>query len=146
MADLGKKQWKKLESKGSTPLPISWHTTNLINDKVYLIGGMFSDRSINTKIYLLDLTTFIWTVVKEDMGQMYGHTALTYGNSIIVLGGMRLRTTLEVSEDEKRKLSGSLEGSARASTLSEGDLAEKQQLRYTEIDCRQISVLSTSIC
>ena len=136
------KSWKIVDTSGSGPISIGWHSANLIKDNIYIIGGIFCPGKPNTNIYIYNIIKSAWTVLKCDMEPKYEHSALIFGDSIIVLGGMRPKTKLEQLDEDIQQ--NEPEGSYVTSTISENDVAEKKQYGFIKIDFNKVYLLSTS--
>ena len=92
MIKLETKEFIKIKFTGHNPKPIAFHSANIIEDKMFVIGGSHANNEINTKIYVLNLSNFEWIVLKEDIVPRYGHIGMTFNKSIILIGGITHKT------------------------------------------------------
>ncbi|KAN0065252.1 hypothetical protein ACQY0O_001749 [Thecaphora frezii] len=90
--DLSKLEWRKLECKGKIPIGRGYHTTNLVDSKLIVIGGSDGHMSFND-IHILRLDTRTWYQVKTDeIHNRLGHTATQVGSYLFVFGGHDSKT------------------------------------------------------
>jgi host cell factor len=67
MLDLNTFTWNMLECKGCSPTGRSQHSADVIDDKMYVFGGMVDSTSmesirVTNELYYLDLYTFEWDI------------------------------------------------------------------------------------
>ncbi|EPQ26888.1 uncharacterized protein PFL1_05523 [Pseudozyma flocculosa PF-1] len=90
--DLSKLEWRRLECKGKIPIGRGYHTTNLVDGKLIVIGGSDGHMSFND-IHILRLDTRTWYQVKTDeIHNRLGHTATQVGSYLFVFGGHDSKT------------------------------------------------------
>ena len=83
-------KWLKIAYRGSPPSPRYYHTSTIIENKLYVFGGKGSD-SIKNQLYTLDLDTYYWNklqVTGKIPPHRYGHSAVSFENQIYVYGGV----------------------------------------------------------
>lgn len=89
-------EWRLIKTMGQkVPLPISNHTSVVYNNKMFLFGGG-GGMCENKEMYVLDLETYRWTVLKpliqnhdasNDPVTRDEHSCIVYDDSMIVFGG-----------------------------------------------------------
>ena len=87
ITDPSRLEWRKLECKGKTPIGRGYHSRNLVDGKLIVIGGSDGHMSFND-IHILRLDTQVWYQVKTDeVHNRLGHTATQVGSYLFVVGG-----------------------------------------------------------
>lgn len=87
VTDISRLEWKKMECSGKIPIGRGYHTTNLVDGKLIVIGGSDGHMSFND-IHILRLDTKTWYQVKTDeIHNRLGHTATQVGSYLFVFGG-----------------------------------------------------------
>jgi len=84
-------KWSERETSGKHPGKLAYHTTSIIGDTAYLIGGS-CEESENEGVYTLYMNSFEWRQVKtsgDHPGSIDEHSAVVYNRNIIVFGGYR---------------------------------------------------------
>lgn len=80
-------QWTKWECTGKAPAGRGYHTANIVDDKLIVIGGSDGHMSFND-IHILQLDTKVWYQIKTDEAHYrLGHTATQVGSYLFVIGG-----------------------------------------------------------
>ena len=123
--NLNKKKWKKMKSSGNAPPPVAWHSSHIIKDKMYVIGGIMERDAFNQEIYVMNMNSFVWNIVKISKGKMeprYAHSGITCGECIIILGGAKQRVEAERMEEGHTRTA-----SVSTTAVSEGDTAIEHQ-------------------
>lgn len=87
VTDPSRLEWRKMECKGKVPIGRGYHTSNLVDGKLIVIGGSDGSMSFND-IFILSLDTQVWHQVKTDeIHDRLGHTATQVGSYLFVIGG-----------------------------------------------------------
>ncbi|CEH13181.1 Kelch repeat-containing proteins [Ceraceosorus bombacis] len=87
IGNMDRLEWKKVECQGKIPIGRGYHTSNLIDGKLIVIGGSDGHMSFND-IHILRLDTKVWYQVKTDeIHNRLGHTATQVGSYLFVIGG-----------------------------------------------------------
>eukprot|EP00826_Nyctotherus_ovalis_P042665 TRINITY_DN441_c0_g1_i8.p1 TRINITY_DN441_c0_g1~~TRINITY_DN441_c0_g1_i8.p1 ORF type:complete len:391 (+),score=64.81 TRINITY_DN441_c0_g1_i8:481-1653(+) len=146
MFDLQSKEWKRLDCSGEGPSKIAMHTSNIVKEHMYVIGGFCEEKNYNTKVFVLSLETSTWSTLKDvEIGPISAHTAVNFGQNIIIMGGLRPKTAIEKLEEEQFRKGNQREeqkdGSALASTISDGDLAELGQESFAYLPLKAVLIL-----
>ncbi|GAC99078.1 hypothetical protein PHSY_006675 [Pseudozyma hubeiensis SY62] len=90
--DLSRLEWRKLECSGKVPIGRGYHTSNLVDGKLIVIGGSDGHMSFND-IHILRLDTRTWYQVKTDeIHNRLGHTATQVGSYLFIFGGHDSKT------------------------------------------------------
>ncbi|XP_066023971.1 multiple epidermal growth factor-like domains protein 8 [Pocillopora verrucosa] len=96
--------WNKLISKGPK---VAGHTTTLVGDDIYIIGGYDRVRGFSERSYKYNVITKVWanlTTSGPSPKGVYGHSAVHYSTSsksiILVFGGYRFRIHSVAASDE----------------------------------------------
>lgn len=83
--------WKILNSTGDVPKPRNGHSSTLIENKMYIIGGWLgTGQYANDEIYELDLLLLIWKKIildNQSIGATNMHTADYYNGKIYIFRG-----------------------------------------------------------
>lgn len=80
-------EWKKLTCTGKTPIGRGYHTGNIVDDKLIIIGGSDGHMSFND-IHILRLDTQVWYQVRTDeVHCRVGHSSTQVGSYLFVFGG-----------------------------------------------------------
>ena len=90
--DLVKMCWETRDVRGKQPKPRYWHTAELLEGKLFVIGGFDGTKSLND-VSVLDMETLLWSSPKcsgEPMLPLAQHTAVTVGQRLYVFGGMQV--------------------------------------------------------
>ncbi len=84
-----------LSNLSPMPVGLHHHTATIVNDRVYIIGGMISpddvepdERIYNTNIYEYNITLDCQKTVKTGVRPRYKHTAAEYDGTIYLIGGL----------------------------------------------------------
>lgn len=86
-SDLTRLEWRKWECQGKVPIGRGYHTSNVVDHKLIVIGGSDGHMSFND-IHVLRLDTKVWYQVKTDeIHNRLGHTATQVGSYLFVVGG-----------------------------------------------------------
>lgn len=62
-------QWELISTTGTKPGAISYHKAVVKDDNMYLFGGMRGDGECNGELYILNLTTYEWTIDPTQEGR-----------------------------------------------------------------------------
>ncbi|SPO26469.1 related to Tip elongation aberrant protein 1 [Ustilago trichophora] len=90
--DLSRLEWRKMECGGKVPIGRGYHTCNLVDGKLIVIGGSDGHMSFND-IHILRLDTQTWYQVKTDeIHNRLGHTATQVGSYLFIFGGHDSKT------------------------------------------------------
>ncbi|TKY84856.1 hypothetical protein EX895_005936 [Sporisorium graminicola] len=90
--DLSRLEWRELECSGKVPIGRGYHTSNLVDGKLIVIGGSDGHMSFND-IHILRLDTRTWYQVKTDeIHNRLGHTATQVGSYLFIFGGHDSKT------------------------------------------------------
>ncbi|PWN97718.1 galactose oxidase [Tilletiopsis washingtonensis] len=85
--DLDRLEWRRVECRGKMPIGRGYHTSNLVDGKLIVIGGSDGHMSFND-IHILRLDTKVWYQVKTDeIHNRLGHTATQVGSYLFIIGG-----------------------------------------------------------
>lgn len=88
--DFEKREWKKINCKGTIPSPRYGHSATVIDgSKIYIFGGT-NGHEYFKDLYIYCTETNTWTRVKtqkQGPSERSGHTAVAYGTKIYVFGG-----------------------------------------------------------
>ena len=68
MLETEKKKWTKMIQAGNTPPPVAWHTSTIIKQTMFVIGGLFEAEIFNNDVFVLDLATFSWSKLNLPIG------------------------------------------------------------------------------
>ena len=84
-----------LSNLSPMPVGLHHHTATVVNDRVYIIGGMISPDNVepeemvyNTNIYEYNITLDCQRIVKTGVRPRYKHTAAEYDGTIYLIGGL----------------------------------------------------------
>lgn len=92
VTDLSRLEWRKMECGGKVPIGRGYHTSNLVDGKLIVIGGSDGHMSFND-IHILRLDTKMWYQVKTDeTHNRLGHTATQVGSYLFIFGGHDSKT------------------------------------------------------
>lgn len=86
-------KWWQIPVTGTIPAPVNEHSSCIVGDKLYIYGGNDFSGVIYNTLYVLDLHTFVWSKLGDDIvggpGPRCGHsmTYLPKYNKIIIMGG-----------------------------------------------------------
>jgi hypothetical protein len=83
-------QWELVATQGPSPGPLSYHKATVKGDLMYLFGGMKPDDECNGDLYILNLTTFEWTIdpATENKPEPRDDTSMTSSDTaLFVFGG-----------------------------------------------------------
>lgn len=72
---------------------IAWHSATVIASKMFVIGGMTGINKLNTDIFIFDTQLYTWetlSINEPSFAPRYSHTAIAFGDHIIILGGTDL--------------------------------------------------------
>lgn len=90
--DLSRLEWRKVQCSGKVPIGRGYHTSNLVDGKLIVIGGSDGHMSFND-IHILRLDTRTWYQVKTDeVHNRLGHTATQVGSYLFIFGGHDSKT------------------------------------------------------
>lgn len=90
--DLSRLEWRTLQCSGKVPIGRGYHTSNLVDGKLIVIGGSDGHMSFND-IHILRLDTRTWYQVKTDeIHNRLGHTATQVGSYLFIFGGHDSKT------------------------------------------------------
>ncbi|KAJ3392144.1 hypothetical protein HDU92_008621 [Lobulomyces angularis] len=92
--------WIKIKTMGKSPRPRGYHTSNLVDDKLVVLGGSDGHECFSD-IHVLDLKTFTWTqsipnrqiprlshsstIVGSYLFVLCGHDGNNYSNQVLLL-------------------------------------------------------------
>lgn len=92
VSDLSRLEWRKMDCRGKVPIGRGYHTSNLVDGKLIVIGGSDGHMSFND-IHILRLDTQTWYQVKTDeIHNRLGHTATQVGSYLFIFGGHDSKT------------------------------------------------------
>lgn len=94
--DLVRMCWETRDVRGTQPRARYWHTAELIEGKLFIIGGFDGTKSLKD-VHVLDVETQMWSTPKctgDPMPGLAQHTATIVGQQLYVFGGM------SISQDE----------------------------------------------
>jgi hypothetical protein len=87
LSDPNRLEWRRVECRGKIPIGRGYHTSNLVDGKLIVIGGSDGHMSFND-IHVLRLDTRMWYQVKTDeIHNRLGHTATQVGSYLFIVGG-----------------------------------------------------------
>ncbi|KAE8215678.1 hypothetical protein CF327_g1070 [Tilletia walkeri] len=87
LRDLDRLEWRKWDCFGKKPIGRGYHTSNLVDGKLIVIGGSDGHTSFGD-IHILKLDTKFWYhVTTEEQHLRMGHTATQVGSYLFVMGG-----------------------------------------------------------
>ncbi|CAD6928132.1 unnamed protein product [Tilletia controversa] len=87
LRDLDRLEWKRWSCFGKKPIGRGYHTSNLVDGKLIVIGGSDGHTSFGD-IHILKLDTKFWYhVTTEEQHLRMGHTATQVGSYLFVTGG-----------------------------------------------------------
>lgn len=78
-------QWELVQTSGTKPGPLSYHKAAIKDDLMYVFGGMDANGDCNGNLYILNLSTFEWSVdlthegrpeARDDISMVATNTAL----------------------------------------------------------------------
>lgn len=83
------KIWKKLKTVGEHPDRITRHASCIYKENLYIFGGFAGPHIENRDLYVLNLETLEWRVIKTDVkpSSRFGHCFLYSSNHLFLLGG-----------------------------------------------------------
>ncbi|PWN29903.1 galactose oxidase, partial [Jaminaea rosea] len=85
--DPSRLEWREMECTGKMPIGRGYHTGNVVDDKLIVIGGSDGHMSFND-IHVLRLDTSTWYQIKTDeVHNRLGHTSTQIGSYLFVFGG-----------------------------------------------------------
>lgn len=90
--DLVRMCWETRDVRGTQPRARYWHTAELIEGKLFIIGGFDGTKSLKD-VHVLDVETQMWSTPKctgDPMPGLAQHTATIVGQRLYVFGGMAL--------------------------------------------------------
>lgn len=58
--------WHQITTKGAIPGAISHHQSQIVEDEMYMFGGMQPDGESNPNLYSLNMKTFEWRIVHTE--------------------------------------------------------------------------------
>jgi len=93
LLNLKTRKWEKTPTTGISMPAISWHSATVIANRMFVIGGLIGIEKINLDTFVFDTLSYTWEVLNIDKGNFtprYSHTAVAFGNQIIILGGVGL--------------------------------------------------------
>ena len=81
-------QWSTIQASGATPSPRFNHIAEVIDDKLYVIGGTDGKRLFND-VHILDLTNNVWSSPQTIGGipGVSGASSFVHDRKIIFFGG-----------------------------------------------------------
>ena len=92
VSDLSRLEWRKMKCSGKVPIGRGYHTSNLVDGKLIVIGGSDGHLSFSD-IHILRLDTQTWYQVKTDeIHNRLGHTATQVGSYLFIFGGHDSKT------------------------------------------------------
>ena len=95
--DLVRMCWETRDVRGQQPRPRYWHTAELIEGKLFIIGGFDGKRSLKD-VGVLDVETLLWSTPKilgEPMLPLAQHSATIVGQRLYLFGGMQVQQDQE---------------------------------------------------
>lgn len=79
--------WTPTECKGNIPPGRGYHTANIANDRLVVIGGGNGKHAFSD-VYVLDIDTLTWHEVPlRDRYALLGHSSTHIGAALLVFGG-----------------------------------------------------------
>ncbi|KAH9995850.1 hypothetical protein BJV77DRAFT_211716 [Russula vinacea] len=88
--DVSTGEWTELRCTGCVPSPRSGHTASLVDDIMYVYGGLDDDRPVLDDLIALKLSTQQWFTIQKmkpsPSGRSY-HAMISNGTQLFVLGG-----------------------------------------------------------
>lgn len=92
VSDLSRLEWRRMNCGGKVPIGRGYHTSNLVDGKLIVIGGSDGHMSFND-IHILRLDTQTWYQVKTDeIHNRLGHSATQVGSYLFIFGGHDSKT------------------------------------------------------
>ncbi|CAO1621186.1 unnamed protein product [Sympodiomycopsis kandeliae] len=80
-------EWKKMPCSGKPPIGRGYHTGNIVDDKLIIIGGSDGHMSFND-VHILRLDTQVWYQVRTDeVHCRVGHSSTQVGSYLFLFGG-----------------------------------------------------------
>ena len=74
LLDLEHKRWECVKAEGALPPPLAWHSATVVQDNMFVIGGMLGPEDYSGDVYVLQLETFVWTklALQNGTGSLMG--------------------------------------------------------------------------
>lgn len=88
--DIDKDKWKLQKTNGDIPYGRNGHTSTVVNDKMYVIGGWLGEGDVaSDEVYTLDLVDYTWLKVSltPGIGPSNKHSADLYKDTIYIFRG-----------------------------------------------------------
>lgn len=87
LTDFDRLEWRKIECKGKVPIGRGYHTSNIVDGKLIVIGGSDGHMSFDD-IHILKLDSKVWYQVKTDESHnRLGHSSVLVGSYLFIVGG-----------------------------------------------------------
>lgn len=87
LTDFDRLEWRKIECRGKVPIGRGYHTSNIVDGKLIVIGGSDGHMSFDD-IHILKLDTKVWYQVKTDESHnRLGHSSVLVGSYLFIVGG-----------------------------------------------------------
>lgn len=87
LRDPDKPEWREISCSGKLPIGRGYHTGNVVDGKLIVIGGSDGHMSFND-IFVLHLDEAMWYQVKTDeVHNRLGHTSTQVGSYLFIFGG-----------------------------------------------------------
>lgn len=92
--DVQRLVWSHIDAKGDVPLALVGHSTALVEDIVYIFGGMTEEVGLSAVLYTFNLHTYTWQTIRGSGTRPDGNfgSSLVYDskrNQLILFGGRR---------------------------------------------------------
>jgi len=82
--------YEEIGNNENSPAARAWQTANLIGRSIFIYGGLTNGNIFSSELLRFNLDTHIWEVmvINGPKASRYGHESLTFGSSLIILGGV----------------------------------------------------------
>ena len=91
--DIGSDSWTLKATTGGPPSARFNHSAIESNGKMYIFGGSTFGGTVNKEVWVLDLSTFVWTQKTSGASERMEHSAVEYNGKMYVFGGYKNPTT-----------------------------------------------------
>lgn len=80
-------RWEQVHTQGQKPGPRGYHTANLVGNIMIVVGGS-DGRDCFSDIWVLNLDTFVWTLIDTDTEhKRLSHSSTQVGSYLFIMGG-----------------------------------------------------------
>jgi len=88
--DLVRMTWETRDARGKQPRPRYWHTSSLVNGKLFIAGGHSGSKSL-ADVHVLDTESMLWSepqLLGSPLPPIASHSATLVGERLYFFGGM----------------------------------------------------------